>query len=254
MLEIKNLCVNIKNSDVQILKGVFLNIKPGEVHAIMGPNGTGKSTLSKAIMGNYMYDVVDGKINFNGEDIVKLSVCDRARKGIFLCMQDPTVIDGVSNSEFLRTAMGEVTGEKVNLYSFIKNMETAMKDVELDSSMLHRSLNKGFSGGEKKKNEILQMMMLKPKLIILDELDSGLDVDSLRVVCENINKYLEENPETSVLIITHYTRVLKYIKPDYVHVMREGKIVKTGTMDLAYEIEKNGYNGINVMIGTDSNE
>ena len=169
-------------------------------------------------------------------------------------MQDPTVIDGVSNSEFLRTAMGEVSGEKVNLYSFIKSMETAMKDVELDSSMLHRSLNKGFSGGEKKKNEILQMMMLKPKLIILDELDSGLDVDSLRIVCENINKYLEENPETSVLIITHYTRVLKYIKPDYVHVMRDGKIVKTGTMDLAYEIEKNGYNGINVMIGTDSNE
>lgn len=254
MLEIKNLCVNIKNSDVQILKGLFLNIKPGEVHAIMGPNGTGKSTLSKAIMGNYMYDVVDGEINFNSEDIVKLPVCDRARKGIFLCMQDPTVIDGVSNSEFLRTAMGEVTGEKVNLYSFIKNMETAMKDVELDSSMLHRSLNKGFSGGEKKKNEILQMMMLKPKLIILDELDSGLDVDSLRIVCENINKYLEENPEASVLIITHYTRVLKYIKPDYVHVMRDGKIVKTGTMDLAYEIEKNGYNGINVMIGTDSNE
>ena len=254
MLEIRNLCVNIKNSDVQILKGVFLNIKPGEVHAIMGPNGTGKSTLSKAIMGNYMYEITEGKINFNGEDIVKLPVYDRARKGIFLCMQDPTVIDGVSNSEFLRTAMGEVSGEKVNLYSFIKSMETAMGDVELDSSMLHRSLNKGFSGGEKKKNEILQMMMLKPKLIILDELDSGLDVDSLRVVCENINKYLKENPETSVLIITHYTRVLKYIKPDYVHVMRDGKIVKTGTMDLAYEIEKNGYNGINVMIGTDSNE
>lgn len=254
MLEIKNLCVNIKDSDVQILKGVFLNIKPGEVHAIMGPNGTGKSTLSKAIMGNYMYDVVDGEIIFDGEDIVKLPVYDRARKGIFLCMQDPTVIDGVSNSEFLRTAMGEVSGEKVNLYSFIKEMENSMKNVELDSSMLHRSLNKGFSGGEKKKNEILQMMMLKPKLIILDELDSGLDVDSLRVVCENINKYLEENPNTSVLIITHYTRVLKYIKPDYVHVMRDGKIVKTGTMDLAYDIEKNGYNGINAMIGTDSNE
>lgn len=254
MLEIKNLCVNIKNSDIQILKGVFLDIKPGEVHAIMGPNGTGKSTLSKAIMGNYMYDVVDGEINFNGENIVKLPVYDRARKGIFLCMQDPTVIDGVSNSEFLRTAMGEVSGTKVNLYSFIKSMETAMKNVELDSSMLHRSLNKGFSGGEKKKNEILQMMMLKPKLIILDELDSGLDVDSLRIVCENINKYLEEKPETAVLIITHYTRVLKYIKPDYVHVMRDGKIVKTGTMDLAYDIEKNGYNGINVMIGTDSNE
>lgn len=254
MIEINNLCAKIKDTGKEILKGVSLNIKPGEVHAIMGPNGTGKSTLSKVILGNYMYEVTDGDILFSGDSIIKLPVYERARKGIFLCMQDPTVIDGVSNSEFLRTALGEVNGEKVNLYTFIKSMEDTMKKVELDSSMLHRSLNKGFSGGEKKKNEILQMMMLKPKLIILDELDSGLDVDSLRVVCENINKYLEENPETSVLIITHYTRVLKYIKPDYVHVMREGKIVKTGTMDLAYEIEKNGYNGINVMIGTDSNE
>ena len=251
MLEIKNLCVNIKNSDVQILKGVFLNIKPGEVHAIMGPNGTGKSTLSKAIMGNYMYDVIDGKINFNGEDIVKLPVCDRARKGIFLCMQDPTVIDGVSNSEFLRTAMGEVTGEKVNLYSFIKNMETAMKNVELDSSMLHRSLNKGFSGGEKKKNEILQMKFLKPKMIILDELDSGLDVDSLKIVCDNINDYLKENKDASLLIITHYPRILEYLKPDFVHILKDGKIQKTGDINLALEIEKNGYTGINAMIGNE---
>ena len=254
MIEINNLCAKIKDTDKEILKGVSLNIKPGEVHAIMGPNGTGKSTLSKVILGNYMYEVTDGDILFSGESIIKLPVYERARKGIFLCMQDPTVIDGVSNSEFLRTALGEVNGEKVNLYTFIKSMEDTMKKVELDNSMLHRSLNKGFSGGEKKKNEILQMILLKPKFIILDELDSGLDVDSLRIVCENINDYLKENPDVSVLIITHYTRVLKYIKPSYVHVMRDGKIVKTGTMDLAYDIEKNGYNGINVMIGNEENE
>lgn len=254
MIEINNLCAKIKDTDKEILKGVSLNIKPGEVHAIMGPNGTGKSTLSKVILGNYMYEVTDGDILFSGESIIKLPVYERARKGIFLCMQDPTVIDGVSNSEFLRTALGEVNGEKVNLYTFIKSMEDTMKKVELDSSMLHRSLNKGFSGGEKKKNEILQMILLKPKFIILDELDSGLDVDSLRIVCENINDYLKENPDVSVLIITHYTRVLKYIKPSYVHVMRDGKIVNTGTMDLAYDIEKNGYNGINVMIGNEENE
>ena len=254
MIEINNLCAKIKDTDKEILKGVSLNIKPGEVHAIMGPNGTGKSTLSKVILGNYMYEVTDGDILFSGDSIIKLPVYERARKGIFLCMQDPTVIDGVSNSEFLRTALGEVNGEKVNLYTFIKSMEDTMKKVELDSSMLHRSLNKGFSGGEKKKNEILQMILLKPKFIILDELDSGLDVDSLRIVCENINDYLKENSDVSVLIITHYTRVLKYIKPSYVHVMRDGKIVKTGTMDLAYDIEKNGYNGINVMIGNEENE
>lgn len=254
MIEINNLCAKIKDTDKEILKGVSLNIKPGEVHAIMGPNGTGKSTLSKVILGNYMYEVTDGDILFSGESIIKLPVYERARKGIFLCMQDPTVIDGVSNSEFLRTALGEVNGEKVNLYTFIKSMEDTMKKVELDSSMLHRSLNKGFSGGEKKKNEILQMVLLKPKFIILDELDSGLDVDSLRIVCENINDYLKGNPDVSVLIITHYTRVLKYIKPSYVHVMRDGKIVKTGTMNLAYDIEKNGYNGINVMIGNEENE
>ena len=254
MIEINNLCAKIKDTGKEILKGVSLNIKPGEVHAIMGPNGTGKSTLSKVILGNYMYEVTDGDILFSGESIIKLPVYERARKGIFLCMQDPTVIDGVSNSEFLRTALGEVNGEKVNLYTFIKSMEDTMKKVELDSSMLHRSLNKGFSGGEKKKNEILQMILLKPKFIILDELDSGLDVDSLKIVCKNINDYLKENPDVSVLIITHYTRVLKYIKPSYVHVMRDGKIVKTGTMDLAYDIEKNGYNGINVMIGNEENE
>ena len=161
-------------------------------------------------------------------------------------MQDPTVIEGVSNSEFLRTARSEITGEKVNLFTFIKDMESAMNDVGLESNMLHRSLNSGFSGGEKKKNEVLQLKFLKPKFIILDELDSGLDVDSLRIVCKNINEYINDNPDVSVLIITHYPRILEYIKPDFVHILMDGKIQKTGDFNLALEIEKDGYK----MIGT----
>ena len=244
MLKISKLCVKIKDSDTKVLNNFNLDIKDGEIHAIMGPNGTGKSTLSKTIMGNYMYEVVSGDIIFNGESIKDLEVDERAKRGIFLSMQDPTVIDGVSNSEFLRTARGEITGEKVNLYTFIKDMESAMSDIKLDSSMLHRSINKGFSGGEKKKNEILQMMFLKPKFIILDELDSGLDVDSLKIICKNINKYLKDNKDVSVLIITHYPRILEYIKPDYVHILKNGKIQKTGTMDLALEVDKSGYESI----------
>ena len=244
MLEIKKLSAKVKDSDLDILKDFSLKIKDGEIHAIMGPNGTGKSTLSKTIMGNYMYEVTSGDILFNKESLLGLDVDERAKRGIFLSMQDPTVIDGVSNSEFLRTARGELTGEKVNLYTFIKDMENAMKDIKLDSSMLHRSINKGFSGGEKKKNEILQMMFLKPKFIILDELDSGLDVDSLKIICKNINKYLKDNKDVSVLIITHYPRILEYIKPDYVHILKNGKIQKTGTMDLALEVDKSGYESI----------
>lgn len=244
MLEIKHLDVSVKDKDIKILNDFSLNIDKGQVHAIMGPNGTGKSTLAKILMGHYGYVIDSGDINFDGDIINNLEVNDRAKKGMFLCMQDPTVIEGVSNSEFLRTAKGEILGEKVNLYSFIKDMDKAMKDVSLDSSMLHRSLNHGFSGGEKKKNEVLQLKVLKPKFIILDELDSGLDVDSLRVVCSNINDYLMENPETSVLIITHYPRILEYIKPDYVHVMVDGQIKKTGNLDLAFEVEKDGYIGI----------
>ena len=250
MLEINNLNAKVKDKEIDILKDFSLKINKSEVHAIMGPNGTGKSTLAKVLMGHYGYEVTSGEINFLGEDINSLEVNDRAKRGLFLCMQDPTVIEGVSNSEFLRTAKGEITGEKVNLYSFIKDMEGAMKSVNLDSNMLHRSLNHGFSGGEKKKNEVLQLKVLKPKFIILDELDSGLDVDSLRIVCENINTYVAENPETSILIITHYPRILEYIKPDYVHVMVDGKIQKTGNIDLAFTVEKDGYVGI----GTGANE
>ena len=248
MLKLENLSVKIKDTDNLILDNLNLNINNSEVHVIMGPNGTGKSTLSKAIMGHYKFEVVSGNIIFNDEDITNLEVNERAKKGIFLCMQDPTVIEGVSNSEFLRTARSEITGEKVNLFKFIKDMESSMKDVGLDSSMLHRSLNSGFSGGEKKKNEVLQLKFLQPKFIILDELDSGLDVDSLRIACENINNYMEENPETSVLIITHYPRILEYIKPDFVHILMDGKIQKTGDYSLAGQIEKDGYN----MIGIDA--
>ena len=241
MLSIKNLSVKVIDSDINILNKLNLEIGNGEVHAIMGPNGTGKSTLAKIIMGHYQYEVTNGSIKFNNKDITKLSVDERAKLGIFLSMQDPTVIDGVSNSEFIRTAQNEINGSKTNLYEFIKNMESSLDDLKLDSNMIHRSINKDFSGGEKKKNEILQMKLLKPKFIILDELDSGLDVDSLKIVCKNINKYLKDNKDCSILIITHYPRILEYIKPDYVHILKDGNIKKTGDMKLALEIEKNGY-------------
>ena len=254
MLEIKKMSCSIVDSDINILKDFSLKIKDGETHVIMGPNGVGKSTLSKVIMGYYKYQVTDGDILVDGESILNDSVDVRAKKGIFLCMQDPTVIEGVSNSEFLRTARASIVGEKINLYTFIKDMESAMKDVCLSESMLHRSLNQGFSGGEKKKNEILQMKVLKPRYIILDELDSGLDVDSLRIVCENINKYMDENKDASLLIITHYPRILEYLKPNYVHILKDGKIQKSGGLELALDVEKNGYTGINVIAGDDACE
>lgn len=241
MLEIKNISVKVKDSDKQILNGLSLNINDGEVHAIMGPNGTGKSTLSKVIMGNYKYELMGGDILFNGDLLNNLPVNERAKKGIFLAMQDPTVVDGVTNSEFLKTANHEITGKNIDYFKFIDEVNKSIEDLEFDKDMLYRHLNKGFSGGEKKKNEVLQIKMFKPKFIILDEIDSGLDVDSLRIVCENINKYREENKNISILIITHYPRILEYIKPDYVHIMNNGKIVKTGNMDLAFDTEKHGY-------------
>ena len=254
MLEINKIKCSVIDSDYPILEDFSLKIVEGEIHAIMGPNGTGKSTLAKVIMGHYQYEVNSGDILLDGESILNLEVDERSKKGLFLCMQDPTVIDGVSNSEFLRTAKSSIIGDKVNLYTFIKDLENGMKDLSLDSNMLHRSLNKGFSGGEKKKNEILQMKILKPKIIILDELDSGLDVDSLKVVCDNINSYLKENKNTSLLIITHYPRILEFIKPNYVHILKDGKIVKTGDYKLAFEIEKNGYTGIKELSGDEINE
>ena len=254
MLKIDKVYAEVKDKNLEILNNFSLDIDDGEIHVIMGPNGTGKSTLAKVIMGNYQYKLTSGKIIFNNKDITNLEVNERAKAGLFLCMQDPIVIEGVSNSEFLRTASNEISDTKINLYSFIKEMDKVCNDVGLDNNMLHRSLNSGFSGGEKKKNEILQMLFLKPKLIILDELDSGLDVDSLNIVCKNIIKYKKDNPNTSILIITHYPRILEYIKPDYVHIMMDGKIVKTGDIKLAFQIEKEGYKDINTGTGTGKDE
>ena len=234
MLKIENLSTSIDGKD--ILKNFYLNINDGEVHALMGPNGTGKSTLSKVILNNKKYQKLSGKIMFDDVDITNMSTDE---KGIFLCNQLPCEIDGVTTADFLRTALNEK--EEVSLYQYIKKIDSAVKDLKMDENMIHRSMNKGFSGGEKKKNEILQLKVLEPKFIILDELDSGLDVDSLKIVCENINSYLKEHENTSVLIITHYPKILQYIKPDYVHVMVNGNIKKTGDASLALEIEEKGY-------------
>lgn len=239
MLKIENLTVTV--GDKKILNDFNINIKNGEIHAIMGPNGTGKSTLSKVIMGNKNYKIETGKIIFNDEVINDLETDERARRGIFLSMQNPISIDGVQNSEFLKTAINARRDTPVGLFEFMKKINASAKELDMKDEMIHRSLNVGASGGERKKNEVLQIKLLEPTFIILDELDSGLDIDSLKVVCKNINNYLEQNKETSVLIITHYPRILEYIKPQYVHMMVDGKVVKTGNYNLALDIEKNGY-------------
>jgi Fe-S cluster assembly ATP-binding protein len=239
MLKIDNLFVNIDNK--KIINGYNLEIKEGEVHAIMGPNGSGKSTLSKTIMGDTHYTVTEGEIIFNGTKLNDLKTDERARLGIFLAMQSPMEIEGVSNADFLRTALSTKSNGNINLYQFAKNTEKITEDLKMNKDMIHRSLNVGFSGGERKKNEILQMKLLEPKLIILDEIDSGLDIDSLKIVALNINDYKMTHPDTSILIITHYNRILEFIKPDYVHIMTCGKIVKTGDYHLALELENSGF-------------
>ena len=239
-LEINNL--NVSVLDKKILNDFDLSIKAGEIHAIMGPNGTGKSTLSRVILGDEKYTVLSGDIKVDGKSILSMETSDRAKLGIFVCFQNPISIEGISNSEFIRCAINSNNDNPVGLYQFIKDIEKNIDDLNMDQAMLHRSLNSGFSGGERKKNEILQMKMLKPKFIIFDELDSGLDVDSLKIVCNNINEYLKEKPETSVLLITHYTKILDFIKPDFVHMMKDGKLTISGDYTLAGKIEKYGYN------------
>ena len=236
-LKIKDLTVSVENKT--ILKDFNIEIKSGEIHAIMGPNGTGKSTLSEVIMGDSNYKIEKGSIYFDEKELNELPTDERARLGIFLGYQMPPEVEGVSNSDFLRTAMRSKNDE-FKLYDFIKKINNTVDQLNMDKQMIHRGINEGFSGGERKKNEILQMYMLEPNTIILDEIDSGLDVDSLRVVGENVMKYYKEN-KPSILLITHYQRLLDYIKPDYVHIMKDGHIIKTGNKDLVREIEKYGY-------------
>lgn len=239
-LEIKNLTVEVEKKI--ILENFNLTIEPGTIHAIMGPNGVGKSTLSRVIMGDEKYHILEGDILLDNESILKLKTDERSRKGIFLAMQSPLEIDGISNQDFLRSAISEKNQKRVGLYQFIQECETSLNELNMNKELIHRSLNVGFSGGEKKKNEVLQIKLLKPNIIILDELDSGLDVDSLRIVCENLNKYKQENSDTSFLIITHYSMILNYLKPDYVHILSNKKIIKTGDYHLVSDIEKNGFN------------
>lgn len=236
-LEIIDLKVSIDGKE--ILKGLNLKIKSNEVHVIMGPNGVGKSTLSNVIMGNPIYKVEEGKILFDNEDITNLKTDERAKLGLFLSFQSPLELEGVTTSDFLKTAMNSINGN-VNLFKFSKEVENNMESLEIDKSFLNRSLNTGFSGGEKKKMEILQMNILKPKMVILDEIDSGLDVDSLKIIGEEVTKYKEEE-KSGILLITHYQRLLDYIHPDFVHVLIDGKIVKTSDESLISYIEENGY-------------
>lgn len=244
MLEVKNLHATINGKE--ILKGINLVIKTGEVHAIMGPNGSGKSTLSAVLVGNPMYEVTQGEVTFNGKDLLAMVPEDRAHEGLFLSFQYPVEIPGVSMTNFMRAAINEKRKyqglEPMSAGDFIKLMKEKRKVVELDSKLSNRSVNEGFSGGEKKRNEIFQMAMLEPTLSILDETDSGLDVDALRIVAEGVNKL--KRPDTSTIVITHYDRLLDLIKPDIVHVLFNGRIVKTGGPELAKEIEDKGYDWI----------
>ena len=246
-LEIKDLHVSIE--DKEILKGVNLTINTGEVHAIMGPNGTGKSTLSSAIMGHPSYEVTQGEVLFDGVNILELEVDERAKAGLFLAMQYPSEITGVTNADFMRSAINakREEGQEINLMQFIKKLDKQMDFLDIDKDMAQRYLNEGFSGGEKKRNEILQLMMLEPKFAILDEIDSGLDIDALKVVSKGINEMRGE--DFGALMITHYQRLLNYITPDKVHVMYGGKVVKSGGPELAKRLEEEGYEWVKEEFG-----
>jgi Fe-S cluster assembly ATP-binding protein len=241
-LEIKDLHVSVKteNEDKEILHGVSLTIKDGEVHAIMGPNGSGKSTLAMAVMGHPKYEITSGSVLLDGEDILEMSVDERARAGIFLGMQHPVEVQGVSVSNFLRTAKTAISGEAPNLRNWLSDLRTSMKNLEMDDKFATRDVNVGFSGGEKKRFEILSMEVLKPRVGILDEIDSGLDIDALRAVSEGINR-MRSAGETGILLITHYTRILQHVVPDYVHVFVDGRIAESGGPELGARLESEGY-------------
>jgi Fe-S cluster assembly ATP-binding protein len=244
-LEIKDLHVAVPTDDAaapqkEILRGVDLTVRAGETHAIMGPNGSGKSTLAYSIAGHPKYQVTSGQILLDGADVLSMAVDERARAGLFLAMQYPIEVPGVSMSNFLRTAATASRGEAPKLRTWVKEVKAAMSELDIDPAFAERSVNEGFSGGEKKRHEILQLSLLKPKIAVLDETDSGLDVDALRVVSEGVNRY-RANGDVGVLLITHYTRILRHITPDYVHVFAGGRIVESGGQELADELETGGY-------------
>lgn len=252
VLEIKDLHVSIEEKE--ILKGVNLTMKTGEIHAIMGPNGTGKSTLSAAIMGNPNYTVTKGEILLDGEDVLEMEVDERARAGLFLAVQYPSEIPGITNAEFMRAAMNakRADDDKISVMDFLDKLDDKMALLDMPEEMAERYLNEGFSGGEKKRNEILQLLMLEPTFAILDEIDSGLDIDALQVVSKGINEMRGDN--FGSLIITHYQRLLNYIVPDVVHIMMDGRVVMTGGADLAKRLEEEGYKGISEELGIDYQE
>ncbi|EBH4298716.1 Fe-S cluster assembly ATPase SufC [Listeria monocytogenes] len=251
-LKIQDLHVEIEGKE--ILKGVNLEISTGEIHAIMGPNGTGKSTLSSAIMGHPKYEVTQGTITLDGEDVLEMEVDERARAGLFLAMQYPSEISGVTNAEFIRAAINSrrEEGDEIPVMQFIRKLDEKMDILDMDEEMAERYLNEGFSGGEKKRNEILQLLMIEPKLAILDEIDSGLDIDALKVVSKGVNEMRGEG--FGCLIITHYQRLLNYITPDFVHVMMQGKVVKEGGPELAKRLEAEGYDWIKQELGIELEE
>ncbi len=253
LLKIVNLHAEIAEDGTEILKGVDLELNSGEIHAIMGPNGSGKSTLSKVISGHPAYEVTDGDILFRGESVLDMEPDERARSGVFLAFQYPVEIPGVSVANFMRTAINAKRGEEVDIFDFQDELEGKMEMLEMDPTFALRSVNEGFSGGEKKRNEILQLAMLEPELAIMDETDSGLDIDALKIVTAGINRIKEQNPGMTVLLITHYQRMLNYITPDRVHVMADGRIVRSGGPELALELEERGYDWLrNEVVGAGS--
>jgi len=249
ILKIVNLHAVVAEDQTEILKGVDLELPQGQVHAIMGPNGSGKSTLAKVLSGHPAYEVTDGEVWFKGENLLELEADERARLGLFMAFQYPVEIPGVSIANFLRTAMQARKGGEVDIFEFQEKLLERMRLLEVDPSFAERSVNDGFSGGEKKRNEILQMAMLEPDLAVMDETDSGLDIDALKIVANGVNKLHEERPEMTVLVITHYQRLLNYIKPQFVHVMANGRIVQSGGPELALELEARGYEAFKEIAG-----